>query len=171
MAASIRIRPVEPAVAKVVARLVAASDDPSRTYKITILNSPVANAFALPGGYLYVTRGLIALTNESSELAAVISHEMAHVLLNHALDRAKVVEQADIVQRVANDVLTDPSISQTAKAGSRLTLATFSRNQEIEADKVGITIAGRAGFDPFAASRFLGKLEALCGFPLGHRPP
>jgi predicted Zn-dependent protease len=155
---------VEVAIARVVSRLVANSDDPSRHYKVTILNSPVANAFALPGGYLYVTRGLIALTNESSELAAVLSHEMAHVLLNHALDRARVVEQADIVERVANDVLTDPSISRTTKAGSRLTLASFSRNQEIEADKVGITIAGRAGFDPFAASRFLGKLEAYAAF-------
>jgi predicted Zn-dependent protease len=57
---------VEGAVAKVVARLVAASDDPSRHYRITILNSPVANAFALPGGYLYITRGLIALTDDSS---------------------------------------------------------------------------------------------------------
>ena len=146
------------------ARLVAASDDPSRHYKITILNSPVANAFALPGGYLYITRGLVALTSESSELAAVLSHEMAHVLLNHALERAKVAEQADIVERVANDVLSDPDASQSTRAGSRLTLATFSRNQEIEADRVGITIAGRAGFDPFAASRFLGKLEAYAAF-------
>ncbi len=156
--------PVEEAVARVVSRLVAASDDPSRRYKITILNSPVANAFALPGGYLYITRGLVALTAESSELAAVLSHEMAHVLLNHALERAKVVEQADIVERVATDVLSDPSASQSTRAGSRLTLATFSRNQEIEADRVGITIAGRAGFDPFAASRFLGKLEAYAAF-------
>src|SRR6185503_8138828 len=155
---------VEQAVARVVARLVAASDDPSRTYKITILNSPVANAFALPGGYLYITRGLVALTSESSELAAVLSHEMAHVLLNHALARARIAEQADIVERVATDVLSDPTTSQSARAGSKLTLATFSRNQEIEADKVGITIAGRAGFDPFAASRFLGKLEAYAAF-------
>jgi predicted Zn-dependent protease len=155
---------VEAAVARVVSRLVAASDDPSRRYKITILNSPVANAFALPGGYLYVTRGLIALTNESSELAAVISHEIAHVLLNHAIERAKIVEQADIVERVAADVLSDPAARPSARAGSRLPLATFSRNQEIEADKIGITIAGRAGFDPFAASRFLDKLEAYAAF-------
>ena len=155
---------VETAVARVVSRLVAASDDPSRRYKITILNSPVANAFALPGGYLYVTRGLIALTNESSELAAVLSHEMAHVVLNHALERARVVEQADIVERVANDVISDPDASQTTKASSRLTLATFSQKQEIEADRVGITITGRSGFDPFAASRFLGKLEAYAAF-------
>lgn len=155
---------VEAAVARVVSRLVAASDDPGRRYKITILNSPVANAFALPGGYLYVTRGLIALTNDPSELAAVISHEIAHVILNHAIERSKVVQQADIVERVAAEVLSDPLESQTARVGSRLTLATFSRNQEIEADKVGITIAGRAGFDPFAASRVLDKLEAYAAF-------
>ncbi len=161
---------VEEAVARVVARLVAASDDPSRRYKITILNSPVANAFALPGGYLYVTRGLIALTDESSELAAVLSHEIAHVLLNHALERAKVAEQAEIVERVATDVLTDPNDSRSARDGSRMTFAAFSRNQEIEADKVGITIAGRAGFDPFAASRFLDKLQAYAEFrsAVGH---
>jgi predicted Zn-dependent protease len=155
---------VEAATARVVARLVAASDDPSRTYKITILNSPVANAFALPGGYLYVTRGLIALTSDSSELAAVLSHEMAHVLLNHAVARAKLAEQNKLVEQVASDVISDPATSQSTRAGSRSTLATFSRNQEIEADRVGITIAGRAGFDPFAASRFLDKLESYAAF-------
>jgi predicted Zn-dependent protease len=155
---------VEGAVAKVVARIVAASDDPSRHYKVTILNSPVANAFALPGGYLYITRGLIALTDDSSELAAVLSHEMAHVLLNHAMERARVVERRDLVERVANDVISDPGQSETARSDSQLTLATFSRNQEVEADKIGITIAGRAGFDPFAASRFLDKLENYAAF-------
>ena len=162
---------VEAAVARVVSRLVAASDDPSRRYKVTILNSPVANAFALPGGYLYVTRGLIALTNDSSELAAVLSHEMAHVLLDHAMARAKIAEQADIVEQVAADVLTDPGASQSTRASSRLNVATFSRNQEVEADRIGIAIAGRAGFDPFAASRFLEKLESYSAFrsALGRR--
>jgi predicted Zn-dependent protease len=155
---------VETVVAQIVARLVAASDDPSRTYKITILNSPVANAFALPGGYLYITRGLIALTSNPSELAAVISHEVAHVLLNHALARSRVVEQVNIVEQVAADVLTDPGASEASRSDSRVTLATFSRNQEIEADRIGITIAGRAGFDPFAASYFLDKLEAYAAF-------
>jgi predicted Zn-dependent protease len=155
---------VEAATARVVARLVAASDDPSRTYKITILNSPVANAFALPGGYLYVTRGLIALTSDSSELAAVLSHEMAHVLLNHAIARAQLADRNKLVEQVANDVISDPARSQSTRADSRTSLATFSRNQEIEADRVGITIAGRAGFDPFAASRFLDTLESYAAF-------
>ncbi|WP_346906341.1 M48 family metalloprotease [uncultured Roseibium sp.] len=62
-----------------------ASEDPAQSYKITILNSPAINAFALPGGYLYVTRGLLALANDTSELAAVLAHEMAHVTSNHAI--------------------------------------------------------------------------------------
>ena len=155
---------VELAIARVVSRLVDASDDPSRVYKVTILNSPVANAFALPGGYLYVTRGLIALTDDSSELAAVLSHEIAHVILKHAMARAQVVEQADLVERVASDVLSDPAAGEQARTSSRLSLAKFSRDQEVEADKTGIAISGKAGFDPFAASRFLDKLEQYSAF-------
>ncbi|MGQ7793744.1 M48 family metalloprotease [Faunimonas sp. B44] len=155
---------VEAALVGVVSRLVAASDDPSRRYKVTILNSPIANAFALPGGYLYVTRGLLALTNDSSELAAVLAHEIAHVIANHALARARIIEQADIVEKVATDVLSDPSAQQAARSRSRLGLAQFSRDQEVEADRIGIMISGRAGFDPFAASRFLNSLERYAEF-------
>ncbi|MGO4837280.1 M48 family metalloprotease, partial [Rhizobiaceae sp. 2RAB30] len=74
---------LERMVAKVVGNLTAESDNPAQTYRITILNSPNVNAFALPGGYLYVTRGLLALANDSAELAAVIAHEMGHVTANH----------------------------------------------------------------------------------------
>ena len=71
-------------LANVVERLVAASDRPDTAYHVTILNSPAINAFALPNGQLYVTRGLIGLANDSSELASVLSHEMAHVVARHA---------------------------------------------------------------------------------------
>jgi len=155
---------LEAVLADVVARIVAASDNPARRYRVTILNSPVANAFALPGGYLYVTRGLLALADDNSELAAVLSHEIAHVIANHALERAKVVEQADIVARVASDILSDPTARDAATANSQMTLAKFSRSQEVAADRIGILIAGRAGYDPFAASRFLNKLERYAAF-------
>ncbi|MBN9022299.1 MAG: M48 family metalloprotease, partial [Rhizobiales bacterium] len=78
---------LEQTVARIVGRIVAASEQPEQAYRITILNSPAINAFALPGGYLYVTRGLLALANDSSEVAAVLSHEMAHVIANHAIER------------------------------------------------------------------------------------
>ena len=155
---------VEAVLASVVTELVQASQDPTRQYRITILNSPVANAFALPGGYLYVTRGLLALANDRSELAAVLSHEIAHVLANHALERARVVQRAGIVKKVAADVLSDPLVGKATVHRSELTLAAFTQEQEIEADKLGIRIAGNAGYDPFAASRFIDKLQRYAGF-------
>ncbi|MPT23657.1 MAG: Zn-dependent protease, partial [Starkeya sp.] len=71
----------------VVARLVAASERPDLHYRVTILNSPAVNAFALPNGSLYVTRGLLALSSDNAELASVLAHEMAHVIANHAATR------------------------------------------------------------------------------------
>ena len=72
---------LERMVARVVGTLTLDPENPNQTYQITILNSPNINAFALPGGYLYVTRGLLALANDSAELAAVLAHEMAHEIL------------------------------------------------------------------------------------------
>ena len=155
---------IEAVLAGIVGELIQASDDPTRRYRITVLNSPVANAFALPGGYLYVTRGLLALANDRSELAAVLSHEIAHVLANHALERARVVQRAGLVEKVAADVLSDPLVGKAAVRGSKLTLAKFTQAQEIEADRLGIRIAGNAGFDPFAASRFIDKLQKYAAF-------
>ncbi|WP_234843278.1 M48 family metalloprotease, partial [Sinorhizobium meliloti] len=74
-------------VARITGALTAVSENPQQSYRITILNSPAINAFALPGGYLYVTRGLLALANDASEVAAVLSHEMAHVTANHGIQR------------------------------------------------------------------------------------
>ena len=74
-------------IGKTVDRLVAASERPDLKYEVTILNSPAINAFALPNGHLYVTRGLIALANDKAELASVLAHEMGHVIARHAAIR------------------------------------------------------------------------------------
>jgi predicted Zn-dependent protease len=138
-----------------VERLVAASERPDLHYKVTILNSPAVNAFALPTGQLYVTRGLLALANDTSEVASVLSHEMAHVIARHAAIREDQIRQAALVNRVASDVLGDPQTSALALAKSKIALATFSRGQEFEADGIGVGISSRAGFDPYGATRFL----------------
>ena len=136
-------------------RLVAASERPDLRYDVTILNSPAINAFALPSGHLYVTRGLLALANDTSELASVMAHEMAHVIVRHAAIREARVRQAAIVSRVANDLLSDPQMGALALAKSKIALATFSRTQELEADGIGVRMTARAGFDPYGATRFL----------------
>ena len=84
-----------------------ATDRPDETFQVTILNSPVVNAFALPNGRLYVTRGLLALANDTSEVAAVLSHEIAHVTLRHASQRSELQARSDLIERVAENVLND----------------------------------------------------------------
>jgi predicted Zn-dependent protease len=155
---------LERAVAKIVGRLIASSDDPTQTYRVTILNSPNVNAFALPGGYLYVTRGLLALANDSSELAAVIAHEMAHVTANHGVQRQQKEAEEVLAAEVVNDVLGGSANAQVALVRGKLRLAQFSRNQELEADAIGIRSSGKAGYDPYAASRFLQSMATYSQF-------
>jgi predicted Zn-dependent protease len=149
---------------RVVNRLVAASERPEVTYKVTILNSPAVNAFALPTGQLYVTRGLLGLANDSSELASVVSHEIAHVIARHADMREEQARRAELVNNVVNDVLSDPQDGAMALARSKLALAGFSRAQEFEADGIGVGIAARSGYDPFGAARFLTSMGRNADF-------
>lgn len=166
---------LERTLARIVGRLVAASDDPSRSYAITILNASAINAFALPEGYLYVTRGLLTLATDSSEVAAVLAHEMAHVTADHAAQRQNQALSAAIVNNVVQDA-TGGAPAQIAVATSQRTLASFSQQQELEADVIGIRTVARAGYDPYAASRFLaamGRLDAYrasLGFGANQQP-
>ncbi len=133
-------------IGKTVDRLVAASDRPDQAYRVTILNSGAVNAFALPTGQLYVTRGLIALASDTSELSSVLSHEMAHVLAKHASIREDQARQAAVVTRVVTDMSNDPDLTALALAKTKLTMASFSRAQEFEADGIGV---GHFGACPF----------------------
>ncbi|GGA35182.1 M48 family metalloprotease [Pelagibacterium lentulum] len=148
-------RRTEVMLARMVSKLLAAADQPNTQFTITILDSSEVNAFALPGGFIYVTRGILALANDMSELAAVIAHEIAHVTLRHARARSNRVRTSEIVDRVITGVLggvIDPN--ETAQRSAQ-SLAAFSQAQELEADREGIKIAARAGYDPHAAARFL----------------
>lgn len=158
---------------KTIERLVQVSERPDLRYRVTILNSPAVNAFALPSGSLYVTRGLVALANDRAELASVLAHEMSHVIARHATMREDQARQAAIVSRVISDVLQDPELGALSMARSKLTIASFSRQQELEADAIGVGITAKAGFDPYGASRFLtslGRHSALRQQALGGDP-
>lgn len=142
----------------IVDRIVAASDDPGQKYHITILNSSSPNAFALPNGELYVTRGLLALANDTSEVAAVIAHEVAHVTASHALKRAEL-------EKLARSLPEGLALNETNNAESLQFLrASFSRAQELEADEIGIKTIAKAGYDPYGAARFLSSMSRLSSF-------
>ena len=151
-------------VARIVGGLTAVSENPDQSFRITILDSPAINAFALPGGYLYVTRGLLALANDASEVAAVLAHEMAHVTANHGIERQQREQAEVIASRVVEEVLSSRIAGKEALARGKLRLAAFSRAQELQADVIGIRMLGKAGYDPYAASRFLRTMAAYSAY-------
>jgi predicted Zn-dependent protease len=160
-------RAAEIVLARIVGRLLAAANQPNATFTVTILDTSDVNAFALPGGYVYVTRGILALASDTSELAAVLAHEIAHVTLRHARARTNRVRTSEIVDQVVTGVFGGSLETDQSANRSRLSLAAFSQNQELAADKEGIMIAGRAGYDPHAAARFLGAMSRFARFSAG----
>jgi predicted Zn-dependent protease len=155
---------------EILVKLANADERASEPYKVTILNSPIVNAFALPPGELYVTRGLLALANDASEVAAVMAHEIAHITAKHALQREEEEKRAAVISEAAS-VIQSKQKSQEVEALAQRTIASFSRQQELEADQIGIRVAAKAGFDPYGAVRFLnalGRSAALRGSLMGH---
>ncbi len=155
---------LEQMLAPIVSRIVAASERPDQTYRITILNAPTVNAFALPGGYLYVTRGLLALANNSSEVAAVLAHEMAHIIANHAGARQNKLREVEVASGGAARAVSGDAGRQLALAASARTIAAFSQQQELEADAMGVRTIAKAGYDPYAAARFLTSMQRSAVF-------
>jgi predicted Zn-dependent protease len=142
----------------VLARLAPASDAGGQPYRVTILNSPVVNAFALPSGDIFVTRGLLALADDTSEIAAVMAHEIGHVTARHAAQRAEFEKTTALFTKVNTQLLAQRQAQDEAEARSKLAIASFSRQQEFEADQIGIKTIAKAGYDPYAAARFLTAL-------------
>lgn len=159
-------RPAEIMLAHIVGRLLTAAGQPNTQYTITVLDTADVNAFALPGGYIYVTRGILALANDTSEIAAVLAHEIAHVVLHHARARSNKQRTDQLVDKVMTGVFGQAD-DAAAEQQSRLSMAAFSQQQELEADQKGIEIASAAGYDPFAASRFLAAMGRFSKFSYG----
>ncbi|WP_137150772.1 M48 family metalloprotease [Devosia sp. FKR38] len=160
-------RQAEIMVARIVGRLLAAADQPNAQFQVTILDTSEVNAFALPGGYIYVTRGILALASDTSELAAVLAHEIAHVTLRHARARTDRTRTTEIVDRVITGVFGGDTSTDATASRTRQSMAAFGQQQELEADREGIKYAGKAGYDPQAAARFLSVMSRFATFSAG----
>jgi predicted Zn-dependent protease len=138
------------------------------TYRFEIVDMPEPNAFALPGGFVYVSRGLLALLNSEDELASVIGHEIGHVAAHHHLRHA-MIETPLIPVRLAAGIgglvtgIVSPGLGQivsgVGSAPGSLTLATHSRAQEDEADEIGQKLVADAGWDPGAMATVMDALS------------
>ncbi|MGB0342965.1 MAG: M48 family metalloprotease [Parvibaculales bacterium] len=151
-------------VEQVMQRIAQASEKPEKTYRITLLDSPVVNAFALPGGYTYVTRGLLALANDEAELAGVIGHEIGHVTARHGARRQTTAVGTMVIGAVLGGLLESATginrqvTSDLVNLGGNALLAGYSRGQEYEADRLGVDTLARAGYDAMAGADFLGAM-------------
>lgn len=141
-------------------RLARASETPGAEFRFTVLDSPIVNAMALPGGYVYVTRGLVALAENEAELAGVLAHEIGHVTARHSSQRMSRQVVGDLVAGVLGSVIGIPGIAEVAQLGAGAYLQGYSRDQESEADSIGIRYLAAAGYDPRAMASFLDKLLA-----------
>ena len=135
------------------------SELPELKFTFTVLNSPIVNAFALPGGYVYVTRGLLALANDEAEMAGVLAHEIGHVTGRHSAERYGQAMTAGILQTGLGILFGNAAASAAGTVGG-LALRSYSRGQEHEADLLGIRYLSRAGYDPQAMASFLEQLLA-----------
>jgi len=130
-------------------RVARASDLPALEWHFTVLDDPMVNAFAMPGGYIYVTRGLLAHLRSEAQLAGVLGHEIGHVCARHTAKQITQQQLAGIGLAVAGAVSnTFRSYGGAAQQALGLLMLKYSRDDESQADALGIRYAAAAGYDP-----------------------
>src|SRR5436190_14401937 len=155
-------RGLEQYVSEIGQELARNSHRPNLPWSFTIVDNAAINAFALPGGYVYVTRGILAYLDDESELAGVLGHEIGHVTARHAA-------QAYTRQAEANLGLTTLSIfvpgtqpfSNLSASGLGVLFLRNGREAELEADRLGVEYGSGAGYDPTGVPRFLSTLARV----------
>jgi predicted Zn-dependent protease len=134
------------------------SERPDIDYQFTVLDSDIVNAFAMPGGYIYVTRGLLALANNEAEVAGVLGHETGHVAARHMAQRYSQSVLAQIAAAGLGMATGSQAIGQLANQGAAVYLQSFSRDEEYQADLLGVRYITKSNYDPRAMATFLQKL-------------
>ncbi|HEX6956757.1 MAG TPA: M48 family metalloprotease [Ferrovibrio sp.] len=153
-------------IAGIAGRVAAQSGEPPGNFTFTVLNSPVVNAFALPGGYVYITRGTLALANDEAEVAGVLGHEIGHVISHHSEKRYDKsvftnlgVAAGSILGSIFLGQGAGQAIGQIGQVAGGAYLASFSRENETEADLIGVRLLSKVGYAPDAQAAFLQTLS------------
>jgi predicted Zn-dependent protease len=143
-------------------KLVAVSHRPGLDWHFTVVDSPVVNAFAIPGGYVYLTRGILAYLGSEAELAGVMGHEIGHVTARHSVRQMTRTQLAQIGLGVGGIVSpTFGQLGNLAESSLGLLFLRFSRDDEREADRLGVEYAAKAHYDPREVSNFFDVLGRL----------
>lgn len=137
-------------------RVAAHSHRPELVYRFTVLDTPDVNAFALPGGYVYITRGLLAYLDSEAELAAVLGHEIGHVTARHSVRQYSAAQAGQIMTSL---LLRSSAGQNLFNVLGQALLSGYGRDQELEADRLGAQYLARTGYDPDAMTRVIGVLK------------
>ena len=143
------------------------TERPELPWRFGVLDSPNVNAFATPGGYIFVTRGLLLRLNNESELAGVLAHEIAHVLQRHHVSAIRKSAGAEALAGVANMAAAQrgdwrsQQLGKLFSAGTELYITGLSKDDELAADRAGVVIAARAGYHPYGLISVLQTLNRI----------
>ncbi len=147
-------------VAGIVAELSRKSHRKNLEFQVTVLDSPQINAFALPGGYIYITRGIMAYMNSEAELAGVLGHEIGHITARHGVRQQSVGTLTDLVGTGINILTGSRIASQAADVGGMALIRGYGRRYELEADRLGAEYLARVGYDPEEMIHVVGLLKS-----------
>jgi len=142
-------------------RLGKASHRPQLSYRFKIVDASVVNAFAVPGGYVYFSRGILATLNSEAELAGVMGHEIGHIAARHSAKQYSKAQLAQVGLGVGGLFIDSPILSGLAQLGAGMLFLRFSRDNEREADDLGVEYASKTGYDATQLASFFETLERM----------
>lgn len=140
-------------------KLAAVSHRNELIYHFTVLDSPQVNAFAIPGGYVYVTRGMLAYLGSEAELCGVLGHELGHITARHGVKQYSKNQVSGILTTVFGILVGNRQLANLSQIASTAILRGFGREAELEADRVGAEYIAKLGYDPYALQKVIGVLK------------
>ena len=139
-------------------KLAAISHRDELIYHFTVLDSPQVNAFAIPGGYVYITRGMLAYLGSEAELCGVLGHELGHITARHGVKQYSKNQVTNIFTTVFSIFIGNRSLANLSQLASAAILRGFGREAELEADKIGAEYIAKLGYDPDALKSVIGRI-------------
>ena len=141
------------------------TERPDLPWQFAVLDDPDINAFAVPGGRVFITQGLLARMKNEAELAGVLAHEISHVLRKHHLQAIKKGARSELMAQFAEHAAqrdkSNPVLGKLISAGTEVYARGLDKDDEFEADRMGIVIATRAGYDPYGLPAVLQSLQGI----------
>lgn len=141
------------------------TERPDLPWQFGVLEDNDINAFAAPGGHVFITKGLLARMHSEAELAGVLAHEISHVLRKHHLQAIKKGARTELLAEFAGEVIKEkggnPALNKLVSAGTEVYTRGLDKDDEYEADRMGVVIAARGGYDPYGLPAVLQTLQSI----------